>query len=342
MKTLIGLTMGDPAGVGPEIVLKALRHPWVKKNCRSIVYGDARFLKSTGGAFLKSRFSIQKLLQDTRIVDLKNIKPKAVKNGVPSKAGGQASGDYIKAAVVDAKAGHIQALVTAPINKVSFRMGGWGKQFVGHTEMLARLTQSKSFALMLVCGNVRAVHVTSHVPLRMVSSLITKKRVADTIKLAHHGLKLMGFQFPRIAVCALNPHAGEDGLLGDEEQKKIEPAIQACRRSGLNVKGPFPSDSLWPQVNNKIFDIGVAMYHDQGQIPVKFCGFKFQQDRSINARQPVIIRGVNVTLGLPFIRTSVDHGTAYDIAGKGIASEHSLVDAIKLAVDMVHRRRGHG
>jgi len=339
MKTTIGLTMGDPAGVGPEIVLKVLRHPWVKKKCRLIVYGDARFLKSTDATLLKSRLSFRKLFQNAHLVDLKNIKPGTVKNGIPSKAGGRASGEYIKAAVLDAQAGGIQALVTAPINKVSFRMGGWGKQFVGHAEMLANLTHSKSFALMLVCGNVRAVHVTSHVPLRKVSSLITKKRVVETIKLAHHGLKRLGFRYPRIAVCALNPHAGEKGLLGEEEIRKIEPAIQACRRSGLNVKGPFPSDSLWPQVHNKTFDIGVAMYHDQGQIPVKFRGFQFQKVQSIKTSRHAIIHGVNVTLGLPFIRTSVDHGTAYEIAGKGIASEHSLVDAIKLAVDMVHRRR---
>jgi 4-hydroxythreonine-4-phosphate dehydrogenase len=226
----------------------------------------------------------------------------------------------------------IHAMVTAPINKRSFLMGGWGKKYVGHTEMLAGLTRVTDYALMMVVGRLRAVHVTSHIPLKEVAKSITAARVSATIRLTHHGLRQLGFFKPRIAVCGLNPHAGDGGVLGKEEAGAIFPAVKKCRQNGILVDGPLSADTLWPQVAGGLYDAGVAMYHDQGQIPIKLFGFQFEKGKE------VLTRGVNVTLGLPIIRTSVAHGTAYDIAGRGVASEGSLLEAIRMAVAMTKSR----
>jgi 4-hydroxythreonine-4-phosphate dehydrogenase len=221
--------------------------------------------------------------------------------------------------------------VTAPINKVSFRLGGWGKRFIGHTEMLAELTGSKEVGLMLVHGSLRAIHVTSHVPLKAVPALITRRRVTGSIRLADLGVRMMGIRGPRIAVCGLNPHAGDGGLMGHEEERAIAPAVAACRREGLRVDGPLPADTVWPFILAGRYDVAVAMYHDQGQIPIKMHGFRVGKNVTQSG-------GVNVTIGLPIIRTSPAHGTAFDIAGKGLASEESFVEALTLAARMVSSR----
>ncbi len=324
MKPLIGLTIGDPAGVGPEIVLKAVSRPSVRASARFVVYGDRSLLSHVNKRVLR-----RSRLPDVQIIDFQNVSLRAFRFGVATADGGRASGEYIQAAVRAALQSSIDAVVTAPINKQSFRMGGWGEQFTGHTEMVTALTGARRSALMLVHEKLRAIHVTSHIPLKRVASSLTRARVFDTVELAGQALKSMGVSRARIAVCGLNPHAGDNGLLGREEQTVIGPAIELARRRGLNAHGPFSADTVWPMVEAEIYDAGVAMYHDQGQIPVKLRGF------TPNA----VVRGVNVTIGLPIVRTSVAHGTGYEIAGKGRASEQSLIDAISLAVQMASRRR---
>lgn len=323
MKRIIGITIGDPAGIGPEIVLKAAARLALSKEVRLVVFGDKALLTHLQKKVFRRRTSPR-----FDVIDFRNVPLRGFKFGVPIASGGKASGDYIAAAVRAALKGMIDAVVTAPINKVAFRMGGWGKRFVGHTEMLASMTRTSNYALMLLQGSLRAIHVTSHVPLRRVPSLLTVNRIYQTIFLAHRGLREMGIGRPSIVVCGLNPHAGEGGLLGDEEKRIIQPAIQKARRAGFRVTGPFSSDTVWPMVLSKKHDVGVAMYHDQGQIPIKLMGFDSSDKRQ------TVVRGVNATIGLPIIRTSVAHGTAYGIAGKGLASEESLMDAIALAAKM--------
>ncbi|MCB4755516.1 MAG: 4-hydroxythreonine-4-phosphate dehydrogenase PdxA [Elusimicrobia bacterium] len=348
MKSRIALTMGDPAGIGPEIVLKASRRLLGDRTCQLFIFGDVDLLQFTQKLLLKDPQPLQKRFDQITfhdfltlnprafsshrhvIIDFKNVPLKPYSLGRATAAGGKASGEYIQAAVKAALDKKIDAVVTAPINKEAFRMGGWGVKYTGHTEMLKALTHSKSVALMLVYHNFRAVHATSHVALKDVPRILTKERIVDTIRLAHEGLKKMGIRRPLIGVCGLNPHAGENGLLGTEEKTKIIPAILLCRKKHINVDGPFSSDVLWPHVLSKNYDAGIAMYHDQGQIPFKLASF--QSDKS-NGRFNV--HGVNVTLGIPIIRTSVAHGTAYDIAGKGRADETSLFEAVQLAVKMI-------
>lgn len=326
--------MGDPAGVGPEVILKALARPSVRRLCEAVIFGDRRWLARVQRTALKRHPASRLVLSGpetrrnaVRVIDFGNVPAAGIRFGIASEAGGRASGQYIATAVDAVRHRFADALVTAPIHKVSFRMGGWGKHYIGHTEMLAALTRSKEVGLMLVHGPLRAIHVTSHVPLKAVPALITVRRVASTIHLAEAGARMMGLSRPRIAVCGLNPHAGDGGLMGREEGQVITPAIASCRKEGLRVDGPFPADTVWPFLLAGRFDVAVAMYHDQGQIPVKMAAFHVGEKATHSG-------GVNVTVGLPMIRTAPAHGTAFDIAGRGLASEESLVEALELAARM--------
>ncbi len=334
--------MGNPAGVGPEIVLKAACHTSLFKKIRPFVFGDLIVLKMLqrgvlrrhwAGRLILAPVTFQDFLSSENlrfspgilpVVTVSSLTPKTrFRFGCATLWGGKASGDYIEAAVTGALKKRLDAIVTAPISKEALAQGKWGRKFMGHTEMLAQMTGTKRYALMLVAGRLRAIHVTSHIPLRKVAETLTASRVAETIHLADQGTRWLGVARPRIAVCALNPHAGEGGLLGDEERKVIAPAVHQCQSQNLDVEGPFSADTVWPKVQRGDYDVGVAMYHDQGQIPVKLAGFG---------------GGVNITVGLPIVRTSVDHGTAYDIAGKGIASEGSLLEAIRMAAQICDRK----
>jgi len=345
-RPVIALTMGDPAGVGPEIVLAATADRTVQSACIPIVFGDLTWLQLTQKRSRLPRLrlvpldrsidrhSIARLRRgDVGVVSLGSL-PARLPLGRPTAAAGKASGDYIAAAVQAALDREVSAVVTAPINKISFRMGGWGRRYIGHTEMIAGLTKTKVARLMLVHGALRAIHVTSHVPLSQVARRIGAGIILETIRVAHHGLRQMGILRPRIAVCGLNPHAGDGGLLGSEDRAIIAPAVATAVRGGIRAVGPLSADAVWPRVATGEFDAGVAMYHDQGQIAVKMSAF--QASRRGRA---AVVGGVNVTLGLPIIRTSVAHGTAYDIAGKGTASAKSLVEAILMAVQMRGRER---
>jgi 4-hydroxythreonine-4-phosphate dehydrogenase len=281
----IGITVGDPAGIGPEIASKAASDPSVLDACEPVLYGPSH----------------------DEVFELGQISARA----------GRAAYDAIVAAVGDAKAGRIAGIATAPINKEAFAAAGI--QWRGHTELLAHLTGTSRFAMMFYADALRVVLATVHIPLAEVSRALTRDRIEETIRLAASELPRFGIPSPRLAVAGLNPHAGEHGLMGSEEERVITPAIEACRARGVDVHGPFPGDTIFVRAMRGEFDAVIACYHDQGLIPIKVAAFG---------------RAVNVTIGLPIVRTSVDHGTAFDIAGKGIADHSSLVHAVLLAAKL--------
>ncbi len=262
-------------------------------------------------------------------LDLANVEAATLPRGEVSGAAGRAAYEYIETAVRLARAGEIHGIVTAPISKEA--LAAAGLPHTGHTEILARLSDTRDVAMLLMGKELKVIHVTTHVALRRVPDLITRERVLRTIRLAARTMAGLGQPRPRIAVAGLNPHAGEDGLFGDEEQHAIRPAVEAARAEGLAVTGPLPADTLFSRARGGEFDIVVAMYHDQGHIPVKTLGFQYDEAR----RAWTGLSGVNVTVGLPFLRVSVDHGTAFDRAWKGTANPESMVEAIEVAVRML-------
>jgi 4-hydroxythreonine-4-phosphate dehydrogenase len=266
------------------------------------------------------------------VLDLANVDMATLPRAEVSAAAGRAAYEYIERAVTLARAREIDAIVTAPVNKEA--LAAAGVQHSGHTEILARLTGTQDFAMLLMGKELKVIHVTTHVALRRVPDLVTRERVLRTIRLAQRTLDGLGRPHGRIAVAGLNPHAGEEGLFGDEEQTAIIPAIEAARAEGLSVVGPLPADTLFSRARGGEFDIVVAMYHDQGHIPVKTLGFEYDEA----TKRWTGLSGVNVTVGLPFLRVSVDHGTAFDRAWKGIANHESMVEALDVAATMLEAR----
>jgi 4-hydroxythreonine-4-phosphate dehydrogenase len=328
--------MGDPAGIGPEIIAKALTRKEVYDIARPLVIGDARVIEQ-GIQFARRDVHIRPVweVREGRfqfgtidVLDLKNADMHQIEIGKVSAAAGKAAFEAIVKAIELAMNKQIDAAVTAPINKESLNLAGC--PYSGHTEIFARYTNTKDYAMMLVEKDMRVVHVTTHVSLRRACDLVQKERVLKVIVLADEACKRMGIPKPAVGVAGLNPHCGEGGLFGDEEIKEIIPAIQAAQALGIRAEGPVPADTLFSKVKGGQYDIAVAMYHDQGHIPIKLTGFVFNP----NTHKWESVRGVNITLGLPIIRTSVDHGTAFDQAGKGIAVEDSLIHAIEYAVKM--------
>ena len=317
--------MGDPAGIGPEVVLKAVAEEDIRRACIPIIIGDAQLLAHTARTLdLQSGYDIVRLgepipeqLSEPIIFHLDNING-VIELGIESGAAGKAAGGYIEAAVELCAAGSADAIATAPINKRSLFLGGYS--FPGHTEFLAHLTGSEEYAMAFVAANLRIVLISTHVPLAEAIRLVERDRIMRTINLTNRELKRWGIERPRLAMAALNPHGAEGGLFGMEEASEIAPAIEACRDvDEINVAGPFSADTVFLRASRGEFDAVIACYHDQAMIPVKCLSFG---------------EAVNVTLGLPFIRTSVDHGTAFDIAGKGIAEHSSMIAAIKLAAEL--------
>jgi len=243
--------------------------------------------------------------------------------------------EYVLRATDMALAGEVDAIVTAPLNKEAMNMGGYS--YPGHTELLAEKAGTKNYAMMLISGNLRVVHVTTHIPLRLVPEKVTKERIVTTIEVAYDAARKLGIEAPRIAVAGLNPHSSDGGLFGDEEKTKIEPAIAEVKMRGLNVEGPISPDTVFGKALGGLYDVVVAMYHDQGHIPVKLAGFRWDETKGTWGD----MGGVNITIGLPFIRTSVDHGTAYGRAGRrdGTANPQSLKEAIQVAVQMAKARK---
>jgi len=325
--------MGDAAGVGPEIIMKSLDHPELYERCRPLVIGDAARL-SEAGRIVLAQSKVNAIVDPTEAkftpgtvdcIDLKLI-PADLPWGKLSAVCGDAAYQYLTRAVELATAGEIDAICTAPLNKEALHAGG--HLFPGHTEMLAHLTGTPEVSMMLSTPKLKVIHVTTHIGLIDAIAKIELGLVERTIARAHETLARAGNINPRIGVCGINPHAGEHGLFGyGEEESKIEPAIQACWARGWNVEGPLPADTLFFRAGRGDFDIVVAMYHDQGHGPVKVLGIE---------------AGVNITVGLPVIRTSVDHGTAFDIAGTGKADERSLLVAIEQAIELAPKSQPPG
>ncbi len=334
---ILGVTMGDPAGVGPEIIARAVGEPAVRAACRPVVIGAASTM-TEALALVQSSLGLHavKDVGDCRwsedaleVLDLGNVDMAALPRCRVSAAAGRAAYAYIETAVRLARAGVIAGIVTAPVNKEA--LAAAGVPHSGHTEILARLSDTRDYAMLLLGHDLRVIHVTTHVALRRVPDLVTRERVLRTIELAQRTLDGLGLARGRIAVAGLNPHAGEDGLFGEEEKTAIAPAIEAARARGLNVTGPLPPDTLFSRARGGEFDIVVAMYHDQGHIPVKTLGFNYDEA----TKRWTGLSGVNVTVGLPFLRVSVDHGTAFDRAWKGVANPESMVEALEVAVTML-------
>jgi len=314
--------MGDPAGIGPEIIVKAFRDNFT--SCRAIVVGSARFLESISRQ-MGTPINIHPISSPNQaqfqsgvldVLDLKNVSPDLIQ-GQATAEGGRASVQYIEAAVKLALDHEVSAITTAPINKESIHKAGFF--YPGHTELLAKLTNTKDVALMLAGRNLRVVLVTTHLPLNQVSEQITVDRVLTTIRLTHQWHQRHVTETPRIAVTGLNPHCGDGGIFGSEEQSAILPALDAAQKQGIHAEGPFSADALFIRSQFKAYDAVIAMYHDQGMIPIKMDSMG---------------TAVNITLGLPILRTSVDHGTAYDIVGTGTASPESLKIALEKAVEL--------
>ena len=339
-RPLIAITMGDPAGIGPEIALKALSRQDVYNVCKPVLIGDISILQKTS-ALLEGSVSIRSIDDVTRgfykggtieVVDIGTISDGQVQSGKISKVAGDAAFQAVKKAIDLALSKQVAAIVTGPINKESLNLAG--HHFAGHTEILAHFTGSKKYAMLLVNGNFRVIHVSTHVSLREACDRVKKDRILEVIQLLNNACRQFGVEKPRLGIAGLNPHAGDGGLFGDEEINEIIPAIEQAKKLGFAVEGPVPADALFAKAKGGVYDGCVAMYHDQGHIPFKTEGFVWDADQ----QQMRSVQGVNITLGLPIIRTSVDHGTAFDIAGKGIASPDAMIAAIEYAALMARSR----
>jgi 4-hydroxythreonine-4-phosphate dehydrogenase len=343
MLPIIGITQGDPSGIGAEVIVKALALKTIRSICTPVVIGDRAVisdaLRITGH---KLRIHICEKPADALELDgvINLIDLALLDDGFEYKkvsaAAGEASFRYIRRGIELALGGEVQAVVTAPISKEALHMAGYN--YAGHTEIFAELTGTKDYAMLLTSGNLRVIHVSTHVSLAQACQRATKERVTKVIRLGLEACRQMGIESPRIAVAGLNPHSSENGLFGTEEASDIIPAIEEAKSAGINVVGPLPADTIFVRAAAGEFHMVVAMYHDQGHIPVKLLGFKSGGGEG-NYSQ---VSGVNATVGLPIIRTSVDHGTAFDRAGEGRASETSMVEAIEMAVQMTRKAPGGG
>jgi 4-hydroxythreonine-4-phosphate dehydrogenase len=341
MKPKIGISMGDPAGIGPEIIIKTLALKDVYNRCSPLVVGDAQTMQDEVNA-LKSSLKIHAIqnVNDAKfefgtvdVFDLKNVVTAELKPGVVTAMAGKAAFEAVIKNIELALANEIDATVTAPINKESIHKAG--HKYSGHTEIYADYTGTKKFAMLLADENFRVIHVSTHVSLRQACDLCKKDRVFEVITLLDDACKKFGIENPRIAVAGLNPHAGENQLFGDEEVTEIIPAIEEANKLGYTVEGPFPPDTMFVKAVQGKFDGCIAMYHDQGHIPFKLEGFKWDNEKETMKS----VKGVNITLGLPIIRTSVDHGTAFEIAGQGIASADAMLVAIDYAIVMAKHKK---
>jgi 4-hydroxythreonine-4-phosphate dehydrogenase len=332
----LAITMGDPSGIGPEIAAKVFGMAGLYQLCKPLLIGNATIMDS-----ILSIAGVDLIIHPVKnvkealfrfgtmdLLDLPLVGSEDIEFGKISVTSGDIAFRSILKAIELALSGEVDGTVTNPINKGAINAAG--HHFSGHTEIYAQYTSSPKYAMLLADDKLKVIHVSTHVSLRKACDLVKKERVLETIQLLHEGLQKIGIQSPRIGVAGLNPHAGDGGLFGDEEREEIAPAIRIAKASGIAVEGPFPPDTLFTLARGGRFDGCVAMYHDQGHIPFKLTGFIWdEQSGSMKS-----VRGVNITLGLPIIRTSVDHGTAFEIAGKGIASPDALLFAVEYAVKL--------
>jgi 4-hydroxythreonine-4-phosphate dehydrogenase len=330
-RPLLAVTMGDPAGTGPELICQALASGEIAKRCRIVVYGDPQVMEAAA-RIAGCRIDWQVVEEDSALpvwdgpgTALRPLPCRGLENlkrATVSAEAGRAAYDAIVAAVRAAQAGAVDAVVTSAINKAALHAAGLA--YPGHTELLAELCGKPEVTMMLVADSLRICHVSTHVALREAIERVRPARIEKVIELAHDGVRALGVAEPKIAVAGLNPHAGEGGLFGSEEEERILPAIERARARGWSVAGPFPGDTIFFRTLQGEFDVAIAMYHDQGHVAAKMLG---------------IWRGVNVTLGLPILRTSVEHGTDFAHAGTGQGDPRSLLEAIRLAAAMALRRR---
>jgi len=327
----VAVTMGDPAGIGPEVVVTA--YPALLDAADTFVVGDADVLRAAVSVCdsdldVVAVESVPATFdpETVPVLDLNNVDTETLERGVVRAEYGAASLAYVERAVDLATAGEVDAIATAPINKQATRLAG--SEHAGHTGLLANATDTDDYAMMLVEGDLVVTHVSTHVPLTEACDAVSTGRVRTTIDVTHAGLRDLGVEDPTIAVAGLNPHAGDGGLIGTTGVSEIEPAVDGARADGLDVRGPESPDTVFARAAAGDYDCVVAMYHDQGHIPIKMLGFASDD----------AVSGVNVTIGLPIVRTSVDHGTAFDIAGEGVASEASMVDAVELAARIARNR----
>lgn len=341
-RPIVGITMGDPAGSGPEITVKALSDASVYERCCPLVVGDAKIFEQAKMFVGHPEITINPVtdVKDAKfeygtidVYHLDLIKDvKEFKLGVVSKEGGRAAFESVRTVIELAMDHKVDATVTNALNKeaMNLALADEGKHFDGHTEIYATYTNTKKYTMMLAHHDFRVVHVSTHVSLREACDRVKKDRVLEVIELAYKACRDLGIEDPKVGVCGLNPHAGENGLFGREEIDEIIPAINAAKEKGINAIGPLPPDSAFSQMLGGWYDITVCMYHDQGHIPTKTIGFVYDREKQTWKA----VEGVNITLGLPIIRTSVDHGTDFYHAGKGESNELSLVNAIDYALRM--------
>lgn len=336
-KPIIAITMGDPASIGPEISIKAFNKKQIYENCRPILIGDTLVLKKTISTLNIKNIKVNSIqsvdeakfeIGTIDILDMRLIDIDKLKFGEVSAMAGDAAFQYVVKAIQLALDGEVDATVTNAINKESVNRAG--HHFAGHTEIYAHYTNCSKYTMMLAHDDLRVVHISTHVSLREACDLVKKERVKEVIEIANDACKRLGIKNPKIGVAGLNPHSSENGLFGHEELAEIIPAIDEAVAEGIDVEGPIPPDTIFPKALGKWYDIVVAMYHDQGHIPLKLVGFNYNPE----TKKWDNVAGVNITLGLPIIRTSVDHGTAFDQVNKGTANEISLVNAIDYAIKL--------
>ena len=334
-KMIIGITMGDPASIGPEITVKALAHCSIYEACNPVVIGDANVMEAATKIVGREDIKIRAIdaVSEAKyefgtidVLDMKLVDIDKLERGKVSVMAGDAAFQYVKRVIELANAGEVDGTVTNAFNKEAVNLAG--HHYSGHTEIYAEMTHTKKYTMMLAHENLRVVHVSTHCSLRDACDRVKKDRVLEVIRIANQACLDLGIEKPRVGVAGLNPHSGENGLFGREEIEEIIPAIESARSEGITVDGPVPPDTIFSKARGGWYDIVVAMYHDQGHIPLKVIGFVYNQaEKKWDA-----VAGVNITLGLPIVRSSVDHGTSFDQAGQGVANELSLMNAIDYGI----------
>jgi len=341
-RPILAITTGDPAGIGPEVSVKALAGKAVHETCRPLLIGDVAVVEDAL-RFCGLSLTVNAVSDPAQgvyepgtvdVFDVQALAPEQLKHKTVTAEQGDAAFQYVAKAIELAMAGAVGGTVTGPINKESINRAG--HHYSGHTEIYGGLTGTKDYAMMLAEKNFRVVHVSTHVSLREACDRVKTPRVLRVIELADEALKQLGIETPRIGVCGLNPHCGEARMFGTEDDDEILPAVEQAKAKGIKAEGPIPADTIFSKMAGGLYDIVVVMYHDQGHIPTKLVGFKYDEKTDTWGQ----MAGVNITLGLPIIRTSVDHGTAFDRAGEGRANPQSMIEAIQLAAQFAAGRQG--
>jgi len=341
-RPIIGITMGDPASIGPEITVKAFARPEIREVSRPLVIGDLRVLERARRIVGHEDIALNAVSSPSEaafapdcidVLDMALVDPDRLPVGQVSAEAGEAAFRYVEKVIALALSGEVDGTVTNAISKEAINLAG--HHFSGHTELYAAYTDTKRYTMMLAHGDLRVVHVSTHVSLREACDRVKKERVLEVIRIAWQACRDLGIESPRVGVAGLNPHSGENGMFGREEIDEIMPAIRAARAEGIDADGPVPPDTVFSKARGGWYDIVVAMYHDQGHIPLKLLGFVYDRQQG----RWDAVEGVNITLGLPIVRTSVDHGTAFDQAGLGTANPLSLINAVGYAARLAARRK---